>query len=207
MACSTPSTTQITPTNLLLSRAPTDNVDDVLSLLEGWEDWVSGVIETHSTFPMLRRFRSKYAGQNWVTAIGLLSDAGHQCQLLTDARDRALYWLLRRSIILFNELTKDVDLSSYRAELDASYEDGGDSEPMFRELYDTLAAQGFNMVDFETGRADVLTLRRKYDAQLEYLIDETLAPRGFWGHHVGHQVGSMVGRGERLTERAERDPS
>lgn len=195
---------RITPTNLLLSRAPTGDVDDVLRFFEGWEEWISGVIETHTTLPMLRLFRSKHPGQNWITAVGLLCDAGLQCQLLTDARDRAPYWLVRRSILLFNELTKDVDLSAYRAELDASYEEsvatddgaiGADGGTLFRQLYDTLESHGFDLVDFDQGRADTLELRRLYDAQLEYLIDEMLAPRGFWGHHIGHRVGSMIGPG------------
>ncbi len=186
---------RITPTSLLLSRAPTGEVDDVLRFFEGWEEWVAGVIETHSTFPMLSLFRSKHAGQSWITALGLLCDAALQCQIIADAKDRAPYWLIRRSIILFNELTAHVDLSEYRARLDATYETDSDAEHehLFRGLYDTLAERGFELTDYEVARADTLELRRLYDAQLEYLIDALLAPRGFWGHKIGHQVQSMRG--------------
>ncbi|MEL6984870.1 MAG: potassium channel family protein, partial [Actinomycetota bacterium] len=100
---------RITPTNLLLSRAPDGDVDEAIRFFEGWEDWVAGVLETHTTFPMLQLFRSKHPGQNWVTALGVLCDAALQCQVIVGAKDRAPYWMLRRSIILFSELTVDAD--------------------------------------------------------------------------------------------------
>lgn len=182
---------RITPTNLLLSRAPTGDVDEVLRFFEGWEDWVAGVLETHTTFPMLRLFRSKHPGQNWVTALGVLCDAALQCQVIVGARDRAPYWMLRRSIILFNELTDGADLSAYRAQLDATYAEfeTDDDVNLFRQLYDELAAHGFELIDYDTARAETQTLRRLFDAQMEFLIDALLCPRGFWGHRIGHRAG------------------
>lgn len=182
---------RITPTNLLLSRAPTGDVDDVLRFFEGWEDWVAGVLETHTTFPMLRLFRSKHPGQNWITALGVLCDAAIQCQIIEGARDRAPYWMLRRSIILFNELTADIDLSAYRARIDATYAefDTDDDTNLFRQLYDELEANGFELVDYDTALADTRLLRRMFDAPMEYLIDALLCPRGFWGHRIGHRAG------------------
>ncbi|MCP4222775.1 MAG: hypothetical protein GY773_05475 [Actinomycetia bacterium] len=116
--------------------------------------------------------------------------------MIVGAKDRAPYWLVRRSIILFNELTAGVDISSYREALDANYDldEVGRGDQLFRELYDTLEAHGFELIDFDEARAEALVLRRLYDAQLEYLIDGMLAPRGFWGHQVGHQVASMQGQ-------------
>ena len=178
---------RITPTSLLLSRAPTAEVDDVLRFFEGWEEWVSEVIETHTTFPMLRLFRSKYPGQNWITALGLVTDAALQCQVIVGASDRAPYWLLRRSIILFDELTKGVDLSEYRTALDQTYltDRNGEGEQLFAALHRQLADHGFDVHPIAQARAETLELRRLYDAKMEYLIDELLAPRGFWGHKIG----------------------
>lgn len=180
---------RITPTTLVLSRAPDGDVDDLVRFFEGWEEWVAGVTETHMTFPMLRLFRSKHPGQNWVTAIGLLCDAALQCQIIVGAKDRSPYWLIRRSVALFNHLTEGVDLSAYRAELDATYvstEEGAGRE-LFRSMYDELADHGFELIDFEQARAETLAIRRLYDAKLEFLIDTMLAPRGFWGHAIGHR--------------------
>lgn len=180
---------RITPTALLISRAPTADPADVVDFFEGWEEWVSEVMETHTTFPMLRLFRSKYPGQNWVTALGLVTDAALQCQFIVGASHRAPYWTLRRSVILFDELTKGVDLSEYRNRIDASYDataaSDEDLELLFRQLYDQLEAHGFELYPFEEARRESRELRRLYDAKLEYLIDELLAPRGFWGHKIG----------------------
>lgn len=178
---------RITPVSLMLSRAPTGDVEDILRFFEGWEEWVAEVIETHTTFPMLRLFRSKYPGQNWVTALGLVTDAALQCQIIVGASHRAPYWTLRRSIILFDELTKGIDLSDYRERLDAGYaadrDDGGNE--VYADLYAQLEGHGFELKPIEEARAETLELRRLYDAKMEYLIDELLAPRGFWGHKIG----------------------
>lgn len=180
---------RITPTSLLLSRARDGDIDDVIRFFEGWEEWVAGVLETHMTFPMLRLFRSKHPGQNWITAIGLLCDAALQCQIIVGAKDRAPYWLIRRSVILFDYLTEGVDLSEHRARVDAIYADQTDAgrEQLFGHLYEQLASHGFELIDYEQARAETLVIRRLYDAKLEYLIDAYLAPRGFWGHTIGHR--------------------
>lgn len=183
---------RITPTNLLLSRAPDASVDDALRFFEGWEAWIAGVHETHTTFPMLQLFRSKHAGQSWITALGLISDAALQCQLITDAQNRAPYWTLRRAVMLFDELTRHADLGEYRAQLDATYAEADaaldDPDGLFQSMYRQLESHGFKLVPLDEAREETLRLRRLFDAQMEYLIDMLLAPRGFWGHSIGHQL-------------------
>ncbi len=179
---------RITPTNLVMAWAPTGDPDDLVSRFASWEDWTANVLETHTTFPMLQLFRSHHAGQNWITALGLVSDAALHCELIVGARRRAPYFMLRRAIRLFGELTEDVDLSRYRADFDATY---GSSE-QFRELYDALEAHGFELIPFEEGRLATLELRRTFDAPLEYLIDARLAPRGFWGHEVATAAAGLA---------------
>lgn len=181
---------RITPASLLLSRSPSGDTEEVMAFFEGWEDWVVAVMETHTTFPMLRLFRSKHAGQNWVTAAGLIADTALQCQIIVGLDNRAPYWTLRRLIILFNELTKGVDLSEYRARLDAGYDIDSNDErrELFAALHRQLTEHGFQVLPFEEAREELLELRRLYDAQLEYLIDVMLAPRGFWGHRIGLPV-------------------
>jgi len=58
----------------------------------------------------------------------------------------------------------------------------------------------FELVDFDQARADTLVLRRLYDAPMEYLIDAIVAPRGFWGHNIGHHMASMEALAEPLAD-------
>ena len=107
--------------------------------------------------------------------------------MMRGAENRAPYWLLRRSIRLFDELTRGVDLSDYRARIDETYGDA--TSPLFKQMYDQLAGAGFDLLPLDEARAITIELRRRYDAQMEWLIDMLLAPRGFWGHVVGHRMG------------------
>ncbi len=175
---------RITPTSLVCARAPGGEAAELVAYFDRWEDWVAGILETHQTFPMLRMFRSKAPGQHWVTALGLLSDAALHCQIIRGAQDRSPYWMLRRSIVLFEQLTEGVDLGPYRRELDASYADGG----QFRALHQHLVDHGFDVLPLDEARARTYELRQAYDARLEYLIDTSLAPRGFWGHAIGQRL-------------------
>ena len=176
---------RITPQSLLLSRAHNGDPTQTFAFFAQWEEWTAGVIETHSTFPMLVLFRSKDPGQHWVTALGVVTDAALICQMMRGAEDREPYWMLRRSIRLFEQLTSGADLSAHRAQLDELYE----GAELFRELYDSLAERGFEMLPYEQARAVTVELRRKFDARMEYLIDNLEAPRGFWGHAIGHRAG------------------
>jgi hypothetical protein len=187
---------RITPTNLVLSRTPDGDIRALDDFFADWESWIAQVLETHTTFPMLTTFRSQHHGQSWITALGLIADAALHVELTVQGQGRSAYWALRRASRLFDMLTADADLTAYREALDAVFD--GDSAPL-RDLYDTLAAHGFEMLPYEEGVARSRVLRRTYDAQLEYLIDAFQAPRGFWGHEIGHQleVRHAIAPGER----------
>ena len=120
-----------------------------------------------------------------MTALGVVTDAALLCQMMRGAEDREPYWMVRRSIRLFEQLTAEAPLSNYRAEIDESYQ----NTELFRDLYDSLIAQGFDMLPYEHARQVTIELRRKYDARMEHLIDALEAPRGFWGHAIGHRAG------------------
>lgn len=49
---------RITPTNLVLSRTPDRDIRELDSFFAEWEAWMANILETHTTFPMLRLFRS-----------------------------------------------------------------------------------------------------------------------------------------------------
>lgn len=180
---------RITPANLLCARAPSADIADLLGFFEKWESWVAGILETHSSYPMLVLFRSKHVGQSWITALGLVSDAALHCQMIEGAQDRSPYWMLRRSITLFDELTYTRDLDRYRPEIDELYE----HTHLFSEIYEQLDAHGFDLLPHDEALALVKDLRLRFDAALESMLDELLAPSGFWGHGRGRRLGPTAG--------------
>jgi len=174
---------RITPTNLVFARVPDGDARRLDDFFEDWEAWMVQVLETHSTFPMLRFFRSQKPGQNWIPALGLIADAAMHIELTKDGRGGASYWALRRAAVLLQTLTDGADLSEYRTRLDDGYAPGEGPQ----ELYEAMQAHGFDMLPFDEGLEHALALRTTYDAQLEYLIDRYDTPRGFWGHPIGHR--------------------
>lgn len=175
---------RITPSNLVIARCPDGDIRSLDDFFESWEAWIAQVLETHTTFPMLRLFRSQYHGQNWITALGLIADASLHAEITVQGRGRAGYWTLRRASRLMQALTEGVDLTEYRERLD---EADVDSEAT-RALYALLEEHGFDLLPLEEAVEHAGALRRTYDAQLEWLIDEFDAPRGFWGHEIGHEL-------------------
>lgn len=174
---------RITPTNLVIARAPDGDIRSLDDFFQEWEHWIAGVVETHGTFPMLALFRSKAPGQHWVTALGLVSDAALHSMIVQGSAGRAPYWMLRRSINLFQALTRDVDLSAYEASFT-----NPDRDALFRAVHMEMAEHGFDVLPFDVAADLALDLRRRYAPALEYLIDALLAPRGFWGHEIGHKI-------------------
>ncbi|MFP5308763.1 MAG: hypothetical protein ACLGIR_04200 [Actinomycetes bacterium] len=71
-------------------------------------------------------------------------------------------------------------LDRYRERIRAGRTEQGDAEGFFRELYDRLEAHGFELVPYEWAWEHAQRLRDTYAPQMEFLIDELLAPRGFW---------------------------
>ncbi len=175
---------RITPTSLVLSRCPDADPRQLDAFFEDWERWVAQVLESHTTFPMLVVYRSQHRGQSWITALGLVADAALHLELVRGEEGRASTWTLRRSIRLLDSLTEGRDLSSYRAHFDKAYED----QSGFETLYRAMDAHGFDMLPFDEAWERSRELRRRYDAQLEVLIDTLEAPRGFWGHSIGLRV-------------------
>ena len=172
---------RITPTNLVVAWSPDADTDRLNARFAEWEHWVSSVLETHSTLPLLQLFRSHDRRQNWVTALGLLCDAAVHAQIIVGCTGRTeSYWFLRRSIALFEELTRGVDLSGYEQfVVDPATRDVNDS-PLFLDLYNRLQDHGFEVLPLQEAAERSLVFRNRFAPHLEYLIDSLLCPRGFW---------------------------
>jgi len=176
---------RITPTELVMAWAPTADPADFDEHFDEWERWIASVSETHATLPLLTLFRSHDPRQNWVTALGLVSDAAIHAQIIVGSSGRtSSYWFLRRSIALFEQLTEGIDLSDYARFAPTSAETN-ENEDFFRELYGRLDEHGFEILPYEEARERARIIRGRWAPQMEYLIDSLLCPRGFWSPKVG----------------------
>ena len=170
---------RITPTDLVIAWSPNADTDRLNAKLADWEEWVASIHETHSTLPMLVFFRSHDRRQNWVTALGLLADTAVHAQIIVQCTGRTeSYWLLRRIISLFEELTQDADLSAYDDHVHIPSPD--DDAEMFSDLYNRLEAHGFELLPRDVAIRRASAFRNRFAPPMELMIDSLLCPRGFW---------------------------
>jgi hypothetical protein len=169
-------TDRITPTALVKAWAPDADPKKIDDQFEQWEHWAAGVLETHSSVPLLAMFRSHDRRQNWVTALGLLCDAALHAQIIMGATDGHAYWFLRRAEAIFREMTTGHDISAYEAQFEASL---GNTE-LFEGLYADLTDHGFHLRPFDEAIVYTRTARATFAPAMEFLIDDLVCPRGFW---------------------------
>jgi hypothetical protein len=175
---------RITPINLLLAHAVPGDPAPLDEFFAEWERWTASVMSTHSTYPMLRLFRSQQPSQHWITALGLVCDTASLAQFALADEYRSAVWLMRRGMRLFEELTRDVDLSEYEARFEAQTANA-EVAVMIETGRAQLELAGFELRDSEDAFEGSAAYRRKFSPAMEYLIDELFAPRGFWPHAVG----------------------
>lgn len=170
---------RITPLSLMLALLDgSTDLHDLDPVFARWEDWVAGVMESHTSHPMLSYFRSQHPGQSWVTAMGLMGDVALSVIVLTGRRSGPAWHLYRRIVRTVDLVVTSLRLEpadpevgapeSFRVGLarweELGFEPPGDPEVMWQEWH---------------------ALREAYTGHVAALVDHLDAPRGFWGHTVG----------------------
>jgi len=168
-------TDRITPTDLVKAWAPDADPKKIDAQFARWEEWAAGILETHSTVPLLVLFRSHDRRQNWVTALGLLCDAALHAQLINGATDGNAYWFLRRAEAIFREVTQGHDLTPYQQLITEDQR-----QEFFTNLYQDLSDHGFSLRPFDEASDYGRQVRATFSPAMEFLIDDLLCPRGFW---------------------------
>lgn len=166
----------ITATELIIAWAPDGDPERLNEAFSRWEEWAAAILETHTTAPLLMYMRSANPRQNWVTALGLLSDAAVQAQLIVGASDGASFWFLRRAEAVFSTLTKGLDVPAPQPTADNSSSDDAEID----EVLGVLADHGFELYPAEISKRYVRETRAGWDAEFDFVIDYLVAPRQFW---------------------------
>jgi hypothetical protein len=177
---------RITPMRVVVLNAPGGDVEMLYRAFGEWEMWTADVLESHVSYPMLALFRSQHAGQSWVTALGLVTDAATLASACVEgAQSREPYFLYRRGRRAILEISSRLHIP--RSDGAASWL----NEANFDLAWTGLVEAGLPLRDKAQAWAD-LQVRASYGDQLEALIDFLVAPHGFWGHSAEETVAEEV---------------
>jgi hypothetical protein len=177
---------RITPMRVIAVNAPGGDVEMLYRAFGEWELWTADVLESHVSYPMLALFRSQHAGQSWVTALGLVTDAATLASACIEgAQSREPYFLYRRGRRAIVEISNRLHIP--RSEAAVAWL----NEANFDVAWDGLVETGLPLRDKDSAWAD-MQVRGTYGDQLERLIDFLVAPHGFWGHSAEETVAAEV---------------
>ena len=169
--------TRITPVRVIAVHAPGGNLEPFYRFCADWEAWTAEVLESHSSYPMLALFRSQHAGQSWVTALGVVTDAATlACACIAGADVREPYFLHRRGQRAVVDIAARLDVPRRPVVPDWL------SRENFDRAWAGLEECTFPLRNKEDAWARLQELRARYGTRLQELIDYLLAPHGFWGH-------------------------
>jgi len=161
----------------LLQTLKNSNRLDDHSVWEDWEAWFRGVIETHSTSPILAYIPSIYRGTNWVGAAAAVLDTTSLLVSTLDSKPTQAIRICRETGVravcqLATELNRDVPVESGSG--DSSHAHLIDK---FDQLYDELVETGLPLkTDRDKCRDAFGVLRAEYEASLRYISRSTLMP-------------------------------
>ncbi|HET9441763.1 MAG TPA: potassium channel family protein, partial [Acidimicrobiales bacterium] len=176
-----PSGERITPTGLVVSQSPGQDLDALYRFFEHWELWMAEVLESHTTYPMLAFFRSQHRGQSWITALGVVLDAAVICTaVIPGAEIRSPFFLYRRGRQAVDEIHRRLDPPVVT--------DTFLDERAFGYAYRLIVDAGLPHRPQEEAWARMQELRPTYGDQLQGLFDYLVAPPGFWGHGAGDEL-------------------
>ena len=166
---------RITPMTLLKSMVgPDGDVSRLEDFFDEWARWAAELFESHSSFPMLMLFRSKYPGQSWVTGLGVVTDTALSAiAAFPDGNNDAAMRLYRQSVRAYVRLAERVELEP------------APFDPLPAHLYSVgytaMQEMGLTLVPFDVGLRRVNELRRTFHPFMDAFIEFLHAPRGFWG--------------------------
>lgn len=172
---------RMTPLTLLDSLIIDGELDDAYRFFAEWERWTASVLESHTTYPMLAMFRSQHAGQSWLTALGVVTDAAVAVIASVPGAER------HEPMRLYRRAARTFVVLADRLHVEPS-EGGTLTREMFEVGYARMAATGVAQRSIDEAWLRAVRLRGTYVPQMEGLIDALVAPRGFWAHPVAEEA-------------------
>ncbi|HLI72977.1 MAG TPA: hypothetical protein VKU86_03785 [Acidimicrobiales bacterium] len=183
-----PTGARLTPVRIMAIHSGDQNLELLYRFFGEWEMWTAEVLESHVSYPMLAVFRSQHAGQSWVTALGVITDAATlACACIEGADNREPYFLYRRGRRAVLEIAERIHAPESAGESWLTLAN-------FDAAWNILVGLGLPLRAKADAWERLQELRATYGDRLENLIDFLLAPRGFWGHSAEETVAGEVAR-------------
>jgi hypothetical protein len=189
---------RVMPVRVIAVNAPGGDLETLYRAFAEWEHWIADVLESHVSYPMLALFRSQHQGQSWVTALGVVTDAGTLASACIEgAQNREPYFVYRRGRRAVLEI-------SSRLHVPSKVQPTWLNEANFETAWKMLGELGVPLREKASAWADLQELRATYGVELENLIDFLVAPRGFWGHSAEATVAEEVAQAAAAARHAAR---
>ncbi|HET9051980.1 MAG TPA: hypothetical protein VFO60_09760, partial [Candidatus Dormibacteraeota bacterium] len=191
---------RLTPVGVIAGRAAGRDVEQLYRFCAEWEMWTAEVLESHVSYPMLALFRSQHAGQSWITALGVVTDAATLSSACIEGADRREpYFLSQRGRRAVVDIAARLHVPHTPATSTWLVRDN------FELAWGGLAELEVPLRDREEAWQRLQDLRAPYGQRLEELIEYLVAPHGFWGHSAEGSVAREVALA-RAEARARREP-
>ena len=190
---------RITPLRVIVVHSGGTDLERLYRFCADWEQWMAEILESHTSYPMLALFRSQHAGQSWITALGVVTDAATlACAAIDGAEAREAYFLHRRGARAVNDIADRLRVRE--AESDWMTREN------FQGAWSGLVTTSFPLRPEEETWERLVELRARYGRRLQGLIDFLLAPHGFWGHSAEETVRQEVAAAGAAARRRARRP-
>lgn len=152
----------------LLSRyGGADDVHSISALLAGWEIWISELLESHLSYPVLVFYRSQHERQSWISALGAILDTcaiaslgvyhGEKWQKQLGRQAQLTFAMARHAI---------VDLSYVINVPIEPWDEDRLTEEQWKTLTKKLGSSGVTLCEFQNSREELGEVRKTYEPYL-----------------------------------------
>jgi hypothetical protein len=151
------------------------HIEDLIQLLQGWEQWCAEVLESHLSYPVLTYYRSQHERQSWLAALTTILDT---CALLITGFENISLSSARFTFAIARHAAVDLAQIYGAPPLDSAHNRLPPAD--FARLSDTLAQVGLHLRHPEDAETRLAEIRLIYEPFVAALADHLLVNLPPW---------------------------
>lgn len=173
-----------TSVSLLLWHSQQGDLGDLNEWLRSWELWSAGLIESHSSYPMLSFYRSQHSNQSWLASLAVILDC---CAILLATFDEEVIYqaecTFMAALRVLVEINQALALRKVR---------GCAARTMTPEIYgrirEAVTKAGYNWTDSGLTMASIFKLNAVYEPLLSQIACYLLLALPDWLPPAGENI-------------------